>query len=499
MALYHFNVTQVSRGKGQSSVASASYISGEKLYDKYYGKTHDYTYKEGVLYSEVLLPAHAPERLKDRETLWNEVEEVEKHPKAQLCYSFNFALQNELSYEENEEIAKRFIKENFLSRGMIVDYAIHNPSRNDNVPNPHVHMLIPIRPLNKDGTWGQKQRREYIFDEYNNPVLDDKGKQKFNAVPTTDWGSPETLNEWRKNYADIFNEAFEKKGLDCRIDHRSFAELGLDILPTIHEGPHVRAMEAKGIRTEIGDHNRQIKQLNKLLIKLADKFCNVFDWLSAFLKECKEKKVYAPGLDRLLNDYYDKRYHNAWSKKAKIANIKERSNVILFLEQHHISSFEELEAFVKDSYAKVNALEKDIKAKSSRINDINEAFRYLEMYQKTLPVYEELNKKFFKPSKDKFKAEHSKEINQYHLSKRKIAEFWGDAEHDWKGLREEQKLLSTELYTMKLTCKDLEAIASKAYKIRCITEASLEEVQVKEQQKVQERTPGKKRSHDMER
>jgi len=104
MALYHFNVTQVSRGKGQSSVASASYISGEKLYDKYYGKTHDYTYKEGVLYSEVLLPAYAPERLKDRETLWNEVEEVEKHPKAQLCYSFNFALQNELSYEENEEI-----------------------------------------------------------------------------------------------------------------------------------------------------------------------------------------------------------------------------------------------------------------------------------------------------------------------------------------------------------------------------------------------------------
>ena len=131
--------------------------------------------------------------------------------------------------------------------------------------------------------------------------------------------------------------------------------------------------------------------------------------------------------------------------------------------------------------------------------DINEAFRYLEMYQKTLPVYEELNKKFFKSSKDKFNAEHSKEINQYHLSKRKIAEFWGDAEHDWKGLREEQKQLSTELDTMKLTCKDLEAIASKAYKIRCITEASLEEVQVKEHQKVQERTPGKKRSHDMER
>ena len=33
MAMYHFNVTQVSRGKGQSSVASASYIAGEKIRD----------------------------------------------------------------------------------------------------------------------------------------------------------------------------------------------------------------------------------------------------------------------------------------------------------------------------------------------------------------------------------------------------------------------------------------------------------------------------------
>ena len=97
------------------------------------------------------------------------------------------------------------------------------------------------------------------------------------------------------------------------------------------------------------------------------------------------------------------------------------------------------------------------------------------------------------------KIEHSKELTQYHLSKRKIAEFWGNAEHDWKGLRDEQEKLSTELNTMKLTCKDLDAIASNAYKIKCITESSLEKDQVKEHQKAQERTPRKKRSHDMER
>ena len=33
MALYHFSVKQVSRGKGQTVVNSAAYISGQKLYN----------------------------------------------------------------------------------------------------------------------------------------------------------------------------------------------------------------------------------------------------------------------------------------------------------------------------------------------------------------------------------------------------------------------------------------------------------------------------------
>ena len=62
MALYHFNVTQASRGKGQSAVACAAYRSGEKLYDDYYGELQDYTKKGGVLYTEIMLPEYAPEK-----------------------------------------------------------------------------------------------------------------------------------------------------------------------------------------------------------------------------------------------------------------------------------------------------------------------------------------------------------------------------------------------------------------------------------------------------
>ena len=101
ISLFHFHVTQISRAAGQSAIASAAYRAGEKLHSDYYGEDSDYTGKRGVRYSEILLPSHAPARIQDRETLWNEVERVERQKNAQLAYSFDIALQNELSFEEN--------------------------------------------------------------------------------------------------------------------------------------------------------------------------------------------------------------------------------------------------------------------------------------------------------------------------------------------------------------------------------------------------------------
>lgn len=147
MAIYHFHVTQVSRGKGQSAIAAAAYRAGERLQDHYYGEFADYTAKGGVVYTEIIAPDYVPESLHDRETLWNEVESVEKHPKAQLAYSFDFALMNEFSMEENIILAKRFINENFINKGMIADMAVHNPDKKER-DNPHVHVLCPIRPMN---------------------------------------------------------------------------------------------------------------------------------------------------------------------------------------------------------------------------------------------------------------------------------------------------------------------------------------------------------------
>ena len=110
MGCYHFHLNQLSRGKGQSAIASAAYRAGTKLECTYYGEVSDYTRKGGVVLAEIHLPQQAPERFKDRETLWNEVEWIEGNKKAQLAHSFDIALMNEFSMEENIELARRFCR-----------------------------------------------------------------------------------------------------------------------------------------------------------------------------------------------------------------------------------------------------------------------------------------------------------------------------------------------------------------------------------------------------
>ena len=105
---FHFSVNIISRGKGKSAVASAAYISGEKIKNKWDGVTHDYTKKQGVISKEIFLPDHAPEEYKDRKTLWNSVELFEKNSNAQLARNFIISLPKELSIEENKKVIEEF-------------------------------------------------------------------------------------------------------------------------------------------------------------------------------------------------------------------------------------------------------------------------------------------------------------------------------------------------------------------------------------------------------
>ena len=369
MALFHFTVTQTKRSKGQSAIASAAYRSGEKLYSEYYGEYSDYTRKRGVICSDILLPPHAPKEYADRQTLWNAVEKAERGKNAQLAYSFEISLQNEFSLEENIALAREFLFREFVSRGMTVDVSFHEKECEDGgTPNPHFHFLCPIRPMEQDGTWGIKQRREYVLDEEGNRIRDANGKYVFNAVPTTDWGSPETLEHWREAWAEMCNAKFAEKGIDVRIDHRSYERQGVDLLPTIHEGATVRAMEKKGIRTEKGEFNRWIKATNAVIKDIRKKISLLFDWITEIKAELAKPQT--PDLVSLLNDYYTQRKAGAYSQKGKISNLKEMNETYNYLRANGIYTLEDLESRLQSHRTTVDGLKTTMDSQNARMKAI---------------------------------------------------------------------------------------------------------------------------------
>ena len=369
MALFHLSVTQTKRSAGQSAIASAAYRAGERLYSEYYGEYSDYTRKGGVICSDILLPSHAPPEYADRQTLWNAVEKAERGKNAQLAYSFDIALQNEFSLEENIALARQFLLENFVSRGMVVDFAVHQPDREDGgIPNPHFHVLCPIRPIEQNGKWGLKQRRVYELDEDGNRIRDENGEFVFNAVPTTDWGSPETLEHWREAWAEMCNAKFAEKGLDVRIDHRSYERQGVDLLPTIHEGATVRAMEKKGIRTEKGEFNRWIKATNAVIKDIRKKISLLFDWITEIKAELAKPQT--PDLVSLLNDYYTQRKAGAYSQKGKISNLKEMNETYNYLRANGIYTLEDLESRLQSHRTTVDGLKTTMDSQNARMKAI---------------------------------------------------------------------------------------------------------------------------------
>jgi len=199
MAIYHLNAKIISRSTGKSAVAAAAYRSRTILYDERQGMSFDYSAKEDLAYSEIMDPEHSPEWTKDRSKLWNEVERVEKRKDAQLARQIEIALPVELSLDQQKELVLEFVKNEFIGQGMIADLNIHSSSI-----NPHAHIMLSTREITAEG-FGQKARS---------------------------WNDKENLLEWRESWAEHSNRHLQLAGFDISIDHRSFADRGLDLEPT---------------------------------------------------------------------------------------------------------------------------------------------------------------------------------------------------------------------------------------------------------------------------
>lgn len=274
MAIFHMNISVISRGKGRSAVGASAYRAGEKITNEYDGLTHDYTNKKGIEYTEVILPENAPEVFKDRKILWNEVEKIEKSIKSQLAREVEVALPKELTREEQIYLLKEYVQENFVDNGMCADIAIHNKKDG----NPHAHIMLTMRPIQQNGKWGGKSKKEYTLDKDGKKIYDKKKKTyACKTIKSTNWDEKETLEKWRENWAIKVNERLLANKIHEKISHLSLEEQGIERIPQIHIGPTAAAIEKNGCCSDRATMNRAIKKENQRIekIKLEVKECKI--------------------------------------------------------------------------------------------------------------------------------------------------------------------------------------------------------------------------------
>jgi hypothetical protein len=237
MAIYHCHMQIINRASGRSSVAAAAYRSGEKLRNERDGLTHDFTRKSGIVCSQIILPENAPARFASREKLWNAVEKSEKRKDAQTAREIEVALPRELPRQQQVELVRAFIAENFTGRGMIADFSLHD--KNDG--NPHAHVMLTMRTLTKEG-FGNKERS---------------------------WNDRKNAEIWREAWAKAFNRSLERNGAGERVDHRSYRRQGLDLIPTLHLGARANGLEKRGIPTDRGEQNRRAQNARRNYLELS--------------------------------------------------------------------------------------------------------------------------------------------------------------------------------------------------------------------------------------
>ena len=347
MAIFHMTIKIVGRSKGKSIIAASAYLNGDVMKDYETGRTSYYTSKNEVVCTRLMMCENAPPEWSDvseeniarfqkslryrrsadkeaelekfevtfqKQKLWNEVLKVEKGSDAQLGRSFEFSLPNEWNRKEQIDITTDFIQRNFVNKGMCADWSIHDKGNG----NPHVHLLLTMRPFNKDHSWGNKEVKDWNFERDSSgqilinpshpnwwqdkkdpsrcgiriPILDEEGNQKVGArnrkqwkrvlTDSTGWNNPKNCELWRSEWAKECNLYLSKEKW---IDHRSFARQGKVEIPTIHEGTSSRMIDQRfrdGKSTDTSwkvEKNQTIRKQNSLLQKLQDAFVNVAAWL----------------------------------------------------------------------------------------------------------------------------------------------------------------------------------------------------------------------------
>ena len=472
---------------GHSAVEQSGYICREKMYSEYDGQTYYPKYAEDLVHNEVLLPENAPEEYKDPAKLWNSVEMAEKSKDAQLARTWRIELPNQWTYQFAIMFVRMLCERLFVSKGMCVQFAIHDSENDKGQRNLHCHIMMTLRSIDEQGKWMPKQRKVYLRDENGEriPVIDKKtGQQKVDkqnrkqwkctTEKTNDWDNKENGKLWRKELADAINAANAELGLtEDHWEHRSFKEQGLDIIPQIHLGEKASAMERVGIHTIRGDINRDIIARNAIIMNAKA----MVEQAKKELEEIKAIPVAAVKVVKAIrNEIIDviravaERNKNRLTLPimkgefiGKISDrtvLQDKNNMEAYVQRKGWTTFVEMEAereTVKAQYDQLDTDKTEISKRMTYLKGLLDLYEKYEPYQKINAEYWKLKNAGDKKGKTGFlgfgkkslaevyKQEHQTELNTHRMYKSALKDMIEEPDKKIrpKAWREELETLQT--------------------------------------------------------
>ena len=453
MANPHFEIKITKRSKRQSAVAGAAYQSGENLFSEYDQKHKDYRKKEGVVYTEIMLPSHAPPEYADREQLWNAVEAVENQWNSQLARRFVLALPREVPEELYPQMVQDYCNQFFVSKGMIVDFAIHDPKLPGH--NPHCHVMLTMRAMDEHGKWLPKARKVYDLDENGERIRLPSGNWKSHKEDTVDWNEQYHGQEWRTGWETVQNRYLEMVNSPVRVDLRSYEKQGLDIIPTVHMGAAVTQMERRGIQTNIGNLNRDIKAANRMMSVIRSTIQNLRDWISDILEARKEllaekkPETATPDLINLLRDYLNlrKAERRDWSRygqqKGATKDLQSFVNATNYLKNHEIFTLEQLDNVLEEVKQKSGSISTGMRKAESRMKVITGIQNAVADCQQHKAIHDKYVRIGWKTVQSVYAESHRDELDAYNKAYRFLKKHGVDLNVNLEALQTEYEQLQT--------------------------------------------------------
>ena len=436
----HFKITIVKRSQGQSTVAGAAYQSGERLFSEYDQKTKFYNKKKELVHAEIMLPSHAPPGFADRATLWNAVEAVENQWNSQLARRIVLAFPVEVPKEQYLSMIKEFCQEQFVSKGMIADFAIHDKGDG----NPHAHILLTIRAMDEHGKWLPKARKVYDLDENGERIQLPSGNWKCHKENTVDWNDQKYAEVWRHSWETITNRYLEAAGRPERVDLRSFERQGIQQIPTVHLGPAAHQMEKRRVETFLGNLNRDIRAANSLMQSIRSAIRGLQRWIA----DLNEKK-------QLLLDALEK------AKEPTLSDL-----LVDYLKAHSLNTIENLDTAISNLNQTAAPLRRQLKQNENRMRAIVQIKDAAAVHAKLKPIHDTFIKKNFKLTKDAYAAQHKDELDAFNKAVRTLMKLNGSTAVNFSALDAEFSALQSSSAELRTQLETLQPDVSALKNIR---------------------------------